>query len=607
MTDQVEEVKSKVDIVEVISSYVPLKKMGRNLGGLCPFHSERTPSFMVSPERQSFKCFGCGEGGDVFTFLEKVEGWEFREVLEELAKRAGVKLVNQGLSRGSKVREKLININNLTAKFYSHILNNHKLGEIARKYLLGRGVGEDLWKKFDLGYSPEGWENTFNFLTKRGFDASDIALSGLVIGREGGRVGKSSFYDRFRGRVMFPIKDSRGTVLGFSGRLLKEKEAPLRPGFAGQAKYINSPETPIFTKGSMLFGLDVARNVIRDKGEVLLVEGEFDVISAHKAGLANVVASKGTALTEKQVATISRLCENVALCFDMDLAGDAAARRGIELLDMAGLNIKVVRLPGVKDPDEFAQKDPRGFVSAVEKSQNVYDYLIESAISRHGATTAEGKKKVGREILPVLSKISDDLVRAHFITKFAKLLDLEVGFVNDAVEKKSNIVGPPTVGGEISIETVKSQPESNVLEDYFLALFLAGGPIYHKVLDKLEPTDFENEEARAFWKDARDIISDSKFVKTGDFLKRIPEKFAKFVDHLYFINISPSVLEKEQWAQEILKVAARIKKKSLKAQVEEVSSQLKEAQRLSEQGKIKSLVLKFDRISQLLEAEDKQL
>src|SRR3989344_4537272 len=180
--DQVEEVKSKVDIVEVISSHGPLKKMGRNFAGLCPFHSEKTPSFMVSPERQSFKCFGCGEGGDVFTFLEKIEGWDFREALEEIAKRVGVKLVNQGLSRGSKVREKLININSLTAKFYSHILNSHKLGEIARQYLLRRGVEQDLWKKFDLGYSPDGWENTFNFLTKRGFDAPDIALSGLVIG-----------------------------------------------------------------------------------------------------------------------------------------------------------------------------------------------------------------------------------------------------------------------------------------------------------------------------------------------------------------------------------------------------------------------------------------
>lgn len=596
MADQVEEVKSKIDIVEVISSYVPLKKMGRNMGGLCPFHSERTPSFMVSPERQSFKCFGCGEGGDVFTFLEKVEGWDFREVLEELAKRAGVKLVNQGVSRGSKVREKLVNINSLTAKFYSHILNNHKLGEVARKYLLGRGVGPDLWEKFGLGYSPESWENTFNFLTKRGFDASDIALSGLVIGREGGRGGKSSFYDRFRGRVMFPIKDSRGTVLGFSGRLLKE---------AKEAKYINSPETPIFIKGNLLFGLDVARSAIKNKNEVLLVEGEFDVISAHKADLTNVVASKGTALTEKQVATISRLCENVALCFDMDLAGDAAARRGIELLDIAGLNIKVVRLPGAKDPDEFAQKDPEGFVSAVEKAQNVYDYLIESAIKRHGATTAEGKKKVGREVLPVISKITDDLVRAHFVTKFARLLDLEAGFVNEAVEKKRvDLVGIEAVSKPIDVD---AEDVGNILEDYFLALFLAGEEIYHKVLEKLEPDDFENEQTKAFFAAARDIMSDSKFVKTGDFLKRIPEKFAKFVDHLYFINISPSVLEKEQWALEILQVASRIKKRSLKAQVIEVSNQLKEAQRLSEQGKIRSLAQKFDKISQLLEAEDEQL
>ena len=419
MIDQVDEIKNKVDIVEIISSYIPLKKMGRNLGGLCPFHGEKTPSFMVSPERQSFKCFGCGEGGDVFTFMEKIEGWDFRETLEELAKRAGVKLTDQKVSRGSKVREKLIDINNLVSKFYSHILDNHPSGKVARDYLVNRGVDETLWKKFGLGYSPDGWENTYNFLKKRGFAEPDIALSGLVVGRER-NAGRSSFYDRFRGRIMFPIKDSRGTILGFSGRVLKD---------AKEAKYINSPETPIFNKGSLLFGLDLARTAIRDKNETVLVEGEFDVISAHKAGVTNTVASKGTALTEKQVATIARLCENVALCFDMDLAGDAASRRGIELLDMAGLTVKVVRLSGGKDPDELAQKDPKGFTKAIEQAVNVYDYLIDSACERNDTKTADGKKKIGREVLSVIAKISDDLVRGHYETKLGKILDLDFAFI----------------------------------------------------------------------------------------------------------------------------------------------------------------------------------
>ncbi|MBI3283049.1 DNA primase, partial [Candidatus Curtissbacteria bacterium] len=281
--DQVDEVKSKVDIVEVISSYLPLKRAGRNLAGLCPFHSEKTPSFMVSPERQAFKCFGCSVGGDVFTFLEKMEGWEFRETLEELAKRAGVKLKDFKPTGASREKEKLIEINKLAAKFYSYILKNHKLGEPGRQYLKKRGIPETLWEKFDLGYAPGGWENISQFLAKKGFGLADIAIAGLVIGRESKSGG--GYYDRFRERLMFPIADSRGSVVGFSGRLLDEKtkEAPLRSpkaSFEGQAKYINSPQTPIFNKGLLLFGLSLARQSIREKNEAVLVEGEFDVLSS---------------------------------------------------------------------------------------------------------------------------------------------------------------------------------------------------------------------------------------------------------------------------------------------------------------------------------------
>jgi len=591
MIDQVDEIKSKIDIIEVISSYIPLKKMGRNLGGLCPFHGEKTPSFMVSPERQSFKCFGCSEGGDVFTFLEKIEGWDFRETLEELAKRAGVKLTDQKISRGSKVREKLIDINNLVSKFYSHILDNHPSGKIARDYLANRGVDETLWKKFGLGYSPDGWENTYNFLKKRGFGEPDIALSGLVVGRER-NAGKNSFYDRFRGRIMFPIKDSRGTILGFSGRVLKD---------AKEAKYINSPETPIFNKGSLLFGLDLARTAIRDKNETVLVEGEFDVISAHKAGVTNTVASKGTALTEKQVATIARLCENVALCFDMDLAGDAASRRGVELLDMAGLTIKVVRLKGGKDPDELAQKDPKEFERAITQAVNVYDYLIDSACERYDAKTADGKKKIGREVLPVIAKVTDDLVRGHYETKLAKILGLDVTLISQAVARKEgNVVG----ARESSLEVVTVDSGNHVLDDYFLALFLAGNEVLSKVISKLNVDDFENDDARGFWKAVRDIISDSKPVKTADLLSLLPKEFAKFVDRLYFINISPSVLEKDRWVEEILKVADRIKKKSLSRKMRGISEELKVAQEDKDEAKLKLLSKKFDTISRQLEEKN---
>lgn len=589
--DQVEEVKSKVDLVEVISSYIPLKKMGRNMGGLCPFHGEKTPSFMVSPERQVWKCFGCGEGGDVFTFLEKTEGWDFREALEELAKRVGVKLISRTTSEGSKVREKIIGMNDLASKFYSHILNSHALGETARKYLKGRGIGEDLWQKFNLGFAPNSWDNALNFLQKKGFSPSDIGVSGLVVGRENAskQSRTAAFYDRFRGRIMFPIKDSRGKVMGFSGRVLDSVK---------EAKYINSPETPVFHKGDLLFGLDMARVAIRDKNEAVLVEGEFDVLSSHKAGVENTVASKGTALTDRQVTTLARLCENVTLCFDMDVAGGSASRRGIELLDIAGVNIKVARLEGnFKDPDEFAQKNPGGFKGAIKSASNIYDYLIGSALERYDAKTPEGKKKIGQEILPLLAKISDDLIRAHYTTKLAKELELDTTFVSEAIDKKRDL-------SAVFVTTDKSlqNDKKNVsgLENYFLALFLAQDQIIEVICEQLEPEDFENEQAKRLWQVVRDIIKNSKPKQISKLLVEVPQEFKSFIDQLYLININSEFLEREEWAGEISKVATRLKKESIGRMLFRLSSLLKEAQKEHNERKVRQLSEKSDQLSQML-------
>ncbi len=637
--DQKDEVKSKVDLVEIVSSYLPLKKMGRNFAGLCPFHSEKTPSFMISAERQVFKCFGCSESGDVFTFLEKMEGWEFREALEELAKRVGVKLKKLAPGGQFLQKERLIEINKLVSKFYSYILEKHELGEKAREYLKKRGIKDSTWQKFGVGFAPMGWENTFNFLKKRGFAAADIAQNGLIIARStslrprgsdpmgSGQVRQApsdqQFYDRFRNRLMFPLRDSRGTILGFAGRLIEEgssskdkgsnQEAPLRRvklDFAGQAKYINSPQTPIFNKGNLLFGLDVARNAIRGKNEVVLVEGEFDVMSAHQAGVENVVASKGTALTEKQVVALSRICENVALCFDTDLAGDAAARRGIGLLDVAGLQVKVVALgkyspprtassgdlylseTKYKDPDEFARTDPKSFKAAIKTAENIYDYFIESTIKRFDAKTAEGKKKIGSEIIPILSEISDDLVRAHYIDKLSKVLDLDVNLVAGAVEKK-------LASDFASFEITPSQSLSKSLdvEKYFLALIFFQDEASKQVISFLKDSDFGDDNVRAFWKWAREAIGRLKNPKIKQILVKLPSKFSKLVDELYLVNISPVFADRELWAAEIAKIAGRVKKNSFKRKLAAVSREIRQAEREKKLDKIEKLTRKFDEMS----------
>jgi DNA primase len=604
--DQKDEVKSKVDIVELISSYIPLKRAGRNFSGLCPFHGEKTPSFMVSAERQVFKCFGCGEGGDAFTFLEKMEGWDFREALEELAKKVGVKLTSFAPSGKTREREKLIEINKLVSKFYSYLLNEHKAGERARKYLKDRGISQETWKKFNVGYAPEAWENTFEFLTKRKFEVSDIANSGLVISRNSSN---GSFYDRFRNRLIFPLFDDRGNVLGFSGRVIddevRSKNLEIRTEkleARKEPKYLNSPETPIFNKGSLLFGLNVTKSAIRDKNETLLVEGEFDVMSAYQVGIQNVVASKGTALTDKQIALIARLCAGVSLCFDGDIAGDAAMRRGIELLDVSGVNVKVVFLGSYKDPDEFCQKDPTGFKKAIVSSLNIYDFFIDSAINRHNPQTAEGKKKIGQEILPILAKITDDLMRAHYIDKLAKNLNLDSSLIESAVEKRSK--GQANVNLDAAADFTNLATSKVNMEEYFLALFLEQEKVEHEFYNLLLPSDFASEDAGSFWKWLRDIIGDSKNASLKKVISTLPSNFSQFVDNLYLINTGPSFSDKEIWAAEILKVSARIRESSLKKKLSDISKNIKMAENTQDTNEVSKLTKKFDTLSKELRKGD---
>ncbi len=610
--DQKDEVKSKVDIVEVISSYVPLKKAGRNFSGLCPFHSEKTPSFMVSAERQVFKCFGCGESGDVFTFLEKIEGWEFRESLEELASRVGVKLKSFAPSAQSREKEKILAINELSGKFYGHILNKHGLGERARKYLEDRGVKPKAWADYGLGFAPAGWQNLLDFLVKRGFSGADIAASGLVIARQGYSKEGESFYDRFRGRLIFPLKDARGVILGFSARVIDDATFDKKQETRNEPKYVNSPETPVFNKGSLLFGLDVAKTSIRSKNEALLVEGEFDVISAHQAGVENVVASKGTALTEKQVALVSRMCENVALCFDGDIAGDAAARRGIELLDMAGVLVKVVKLGKFKDPDEFIKSDSAGFKKAISSAENIYDFYIESALSRFDGTTAEGKKKIGGEVLGVFAKISDDMVRAHYIEKLSRVLDLDVGLVAQAVEKR--LPAGVIESGQASSLGGTGSKDGASLERYFLALLVSGDSLETEVLGFLNNDDFSDTRAKTFFIWLHDIITAPKRRKGKQstkktllsqkslavLLRKLPSDLASFVDDLFLLNISPALSDKDLWTSEVKGVSGRIKRIALKRKLGELSHDIKIAEARSDVREAAILTKKFSELSKTL-------
>ncbi len=455
--DQVEEVKQKTDIVGIIGEKVQLKKAGRNYKALCPFHSEKTPSFMVSPELQIFKCFGCNETGDVFSFLEKYEGMEFGEALRYLADRVGVKLAPLRFEdRGEK--ERLIEINSYASKFYHYVLLNHPAGKIALDYLTKeRELKPATIEEFQLGFSPDAPGAIERLLvSKKKFAPSEVEKAGIIY-RAGSRA-----VDKFRGRVIFPLFDHRGNVVGLAGRILpSEKNKDL-------AKYINSPDTPVYHKGSLLYGLNLSRSLIKKKNTAIVVEGELDMISSWQAGIKNTVALKGTALTEDQLRLLSRFSERAILALDSDIAGDAAARRGITIAQNLGMEIKVALMGKYKDPDEAARKDLEGYKQALIKSIGVWDFMVESVFTRFDAKSGSGKAKISKEIIPILASIPDKIVQAHYIEVVADKLKVPDTAVIEQIESFQEKEKIPEVA--IAAKEEKEKDRRTLLEERFLTL-----------------------------------------------------------------------------------------------------------------------------------------
>jgi len=467
--DQVEEVKGKVDIVQLVGEYVKLTKAGRNFKGLCPFHSEKTPSFMVNPELQIYKCFGCGEGGDAYAFWEKMEGVEFGEALKALAKRVGVTLISYTPSQGEEDRERLYKVNNLAAEFYHYLLTKHRMGEPARKYLEGRKITDKAVERFKLGFVPEGWDYLIKYLVgKKGFKIQDMERAGLVVPSQRGG------YDRFRNRIMFPLNNHRGQTVGFAGRVLPG-------GDEKTGKYVNTPETEIYHKGDLLYGLDINKVDVKNAGAAVVVEGELDAIASWQAGVHNVVAIKGSALTIKQVDILKRYTETIVLALDADLAGDMAARRGIEIAEKAGMMIKVINPNSetlnpkhFKDPGDFGVRDPEGWKKAVAGAVPIYDYYIESAVERYGLE-AIGKNKISKELVPIWSKIEDEILKSHYVNKLADILEVEAQAVWVQIQKILNSkFEDPNKSEILNSKTQTTKTRREVVEEDVVRLALLG-------------------------------------------------------------------------------------------------------------------------------------
>lgn len=562
-----DEVKSRLNIIDVIGEKVPLKKSGRNFKGLCPFHNEKTPSFMVSPDRQVFHCFGCGKGGSVIDFVMEYEHVEFPEALEELASRAGVTLSERkGESPERKLKETIYEINELASSYFTYILTKHQLGEKALLYLKNRGITDKSMKTFGLGYSPNSWEALYQFLKKKQYGDDLIEKAGLAL------RGNRGLYDRFRGRLMFTLRDHRGKVVGFSGRVLD-------PAMK-EAKYINTSETPVYSKSNVLFGLDVTREAISKANEAILMEGEIDVISSFQAGVPNVVAIKGSALTEGHVHLLRRYTERLVFALDSDMAGDTAARRGIDIAERAGMDMKVAVLPVGKDPDEAAREDPVGFKKAMKTAIPIYDYFIASSVKRFDITSAFGKKKASEELLPILSKIENSIVQGHYMKKVAQALDVSEDTIVDGVKKVKPPIesfrdrSPATVPKE---SFAISGPER--LELYCLGLLLQGETktLFAEFAKLVVPGDLKHMGVRRIVEGLIPYVPSHEQFVVADFAKTLSKELLPVLDEAYLWDITVSAENSDIFAKEWARTLHEVKKGVLRRKMREVSDRIRTA------------------------------
>ncbi len=489
--ESTEDIKSRLDIVDLIAESLPLKPAGTGaFKAVCPFHQERTPSFYVSRTRQSWHCFGCNEGGDHFTFIQKIEGMEFREALEFLAQKAGVTLPSFNQERSTQ-KKQIHEINALAVRFFRSALEHLPQAQIARDYVIRRKIDPLTMDLFQLGYAPDSWSAMTDALLKKGITAEELVLAGLVGKRDQGGV-----YDRFRDRLMFPIADLHGNIVGFTSRILNDDKK--------EAKYINTAETPVYRKSAVLYGLDKAKGEIRQKDVAVIVEGNMDVISSHRVSVGNVVASSGTALTVEQLALLKRFTQNLAIAFDQDAAGGAATVRGLDLARSLGFSIRIIVLPpeAGKDPDEAVCKDPELWKQAIAKATPIMDWVYMRAFRGRDATKPEHKKMIAHEIVTEIRQLVDPIERNHWMRKIAQDLNVSEQSVLDVLSMPVKHESRPLPVASILATPTKAPAEviertrQGEMEDHVLSLVIWRPELFLHAIDvqHLDIADFTTQD-----------------------------------------------------------------------------------------------------------------
>ncbi|MGB9977298.1 DNA primase [Thermovenabulum sp.] len=597
--DVIKEVQSRVDIVDLVSDYVKLKKSGENYVALCPFHSEKTPSFTVSPKKQLFYCFGCGTGGNVFTFVMKKENLNFPEAVRFLAEKYGLEIreYDDGISGSFRLKREIYNINKIAADFYHDVLLTKYEGEKAKDYLKSRGINIQTIEEFTLGYAPSNWDSLYNFLVKKGITPELIVQAGLIIP---GRV-KGSYFDRFRDRIIFPIKDIYGHIVGFGGRVIGE----------GEPKYLNSPDTPVFSKGSILYGLD---KIKKEEGNgILLVEGYMDVISLFQSGFKKAAASLGTSLTETQAKLLKKYTDEVIISYDMDLAGRNATLRGLEILKKEGFNIRILTLPEGKDPDEFIQKYGREeFERELHNSKSIIEYLIKLEAEKLDLNNSTDRLKFIKKAVQLLSEVEDEVQRNFYIDKLYKDYEIPKNILMKALSGKNTENIP-----EIGLKYKNSQFRNNnkellrkhspvkslndgiyMAEREFLKILLNDPETCKKEAIKLLPIYFLYKNHREIFNVIMDLVKNGEVLSQEKIFLALSDKQEIASDMAKLLMESESVKKEEN----VEKLVLKIKKNYLRFAMKQLKERIKKAETIGEYNTVLNLLNYYQKLRKEMES-----
>jgi DNA primase len=564
---QIQEVKDANNIVEIIGEKIDLKVSGSSFKAPCPFHNEKTPSFFVHPEMQRYRCFGCGATGDVLDFLQNYDGMTFYEALKFLADRAAITLKDFNRTSEDEEREQLLAILNLAKEYYHYLLTEHEAGKTALAYLKDRGTNSQSINLFQLGYSMNSWDALIKYLhLKKKYPLDLIAKTGLIIKGRGNR-----YYDRFRGRLMFPLKNHRGQVVGFSGRVLDPK--------IKEAKYINSPETSLYHKSKLLYGYSELFREIRKDNSLVIVEGEFDVISSAQAHINNVVAVKGSALTKEQIELIARVAQTIILAFDQDEAGIKATKRAISLIKDKEIDLRVIdvkslnKLAGstdLKDPDDFARHEPKLWRQAIDQAVSVYSFLLDIALDKHDPSSPDGKRKIINDLALVINSIDHSVEKEFYLQKLAEKLNVKVALIKEDIDRFGQKKEQKKVVKEQKVKTTKTHQEK--MEEYLIfLLFQLDTKDFDEEVKKILSLNFQtpgiSNILEILSKDMNNFNLEKFTKKLAEDLK---EKLMEFLLNPEFQkNIKTADIKKE-WTYAL----SQVKKDIVHAEIEEINEEI---------------------------------